>query len=161
MTKTVTIAAAVGVAVAIGVGAYFLQKDEPTVSPYYANADDAELVALGETIYQDNCASCHGVNREGEPNWRQPLPEGGLPAPPHDETGHTWHHPDQMLFAVTKFGGQFNAPKDFQSNMPPFEESLTDREILAVLAYIKSMWPQEIQARQDSMTRKMAEQMRG
>ena len=27
-----------------------------------------------------------------------------LPAPPHNETGHTWHHPDEMLFAITKYG---------------------------------------------------------
>lgn len=145
---------------AVGGAAYYVMQQNSTPDiAYYADAGDPELVALGETVYDENCASCHGAELQGEENWRQPLPEGGLPAPPHDETGHTWHHPDQLLFAVTKFGGQFNAPKGFKSNMPGFENSLTDKEILAAIAYIKSTWPAEIRDRQESLTRKMADQM--
>ena len=45
----------------------------------------------GFNNYQEYCASCHGVNLEGQANWRSRNQDGTLPAPPHDETGHTWH----------------------------------------------------------------------
>lgn len=113
---------------------------------------EAELALAGAPIYAEHCAACHGANREGQPNWRSPLPTGGLPAPPHDETGHTWHHPDQQLFEITKYGGQALAPEGFQSNMPAFGDQLTDRQITAVLAFIRSRWPQSIQDRQRRLT---------
>ena len=79
---------------------------------------------------------------EGQPNWRSRLPNGRLPAPPHDETGHTWHHPDAVLFGDHKYGlvpGN-SAPPDYESDMPTFSDVLSDDEIWAVLAYIKSHW---------------------
>ncbi len=115
------------------------------------NANDAALIAMGQKIYEQNCATdCHGVNLEGQPNWRSPLKEGGLPSPPHDASGHTWHHDDDLLFNYTKKGGAALAPEGFKSRMPGFEETLTDEEIWAVLSYIKSTWPEEIQKRQEA-----------
>lgn len=111
--------------------------------------DNAEVVKLGKTLYTKECASCHGAKLEGQPNWRQRLPDGGLPAPPHDQTGHTWHHPDQLLFRITKNGGT-NRP-GFQSNMPGFGDRYSDGEIWAVLSYIKSRWPQPVRRRHDSI----------
>lgn len=105
-------------------------------------------IALGKQVYAARCASCHGANLEGQPNWQQDLPTGGRPAPPHDETGHTWHHSDESLFTTVKFGGQATSPPSYKSNMPPFGSVLSDNEIEAVLAYIKSTWPPEIQAQQ-------------
>jgi len=118
-----------------------------------ADTNDAAAVALGERVYAENCASCHGANLEGQPNWQQRLPDGTMPAPPHDETGHTWHHPDRMLFEYTKFGGAAVVPEGFKSAMTGFGETLTDAEIWAVLAFIKAQWPpeiQEVQARRNS-----------
>ena len=112
-----------------------------------ADAGNKRQVEMGQKIYVENCASCHGVNLEGQPNWRSQLPEGGLPAPPHDETGHTWHHSDKLNFKYTKKGGQKIAPPGFKSNMPGFEETLSDDQIWAVLAYIKSKWPEQIRRR--------------
>lgn len=109
---------------------------------------ESGLVVEGAPLYAQHCASCHGANLEGQPNWRSQLPTGGLPAPPHDETGHTWHHPDRQLFEITKFGGQALAPAGFQSNMPAFGDRLSDRQIAAILAFIRSRWPQTIQDRQ-------------
>jgi hypothetical protein len=80
-------------------------------------------VALGKQVYAARCASCHGPNLEGQPNWQQELPNGQLPAPPHDETGHTWHHNDLSLFTTVKYGGQATAPSGFKSNMPAFGAS--------------------------------------
>ena len=66
------------------------------------NTTDNSIIVNGKKIYANNCASCHGVNLEGQKNWMSRLPDGLMPAPPHDETGHTWHHPNRYLFMVTK-----------------------------------------------------------
>ena len=106
-----------------------------------ANPRDVSKVSAGGKLYAQHCASCHGAKLEGQPNWRQRLPNGRLPAPPHDESGHTWHHPDSVLFEITKRGlVPPYAPKGYESDMPAFGEKLTDEEIWAVLAYIKSHW---------------------
>lgn len=113
---------------------------------------DPDVVAFGQTIYAENCASCHGANLEGQPDWRSPGADGRRPAPPHDETGHTWHHDGDTLFRLTKYGtGALIGDPDYESNMPIYEGVLTDDEIIAVLSYIKSTWPQEIRERHDEM----------
>lgn len=113
---------------------------------------DPKVVALGEGIYEAQCAACHGVSLEGQPNWRLPDSDGRLPAPPHDKTGHTWHHDSDTLFRLTKYGvGALIGDPDYESNMPAYEGVLTDDEIAAVLSYIKSTWPQDIRDRHDAM----------
>ncbi|MCF6344824.1 MAG: cytochrome c [Devosiaceae bacterium] len=114
--------------------------------------NNAKIVALGKDIYQNNCASCHGVNLEGEANWKNPNENGLLPAPPHDESGHTWHHTDKLLFDIVKVGlGKAANLPDYETNMPIYENVLNDEEIIAILSYIKSTWPKEIQQRHDSL----------
>ena len=111
-----------------------------------ADPEDPEQVARGERIYAETCASCHGDRLEGQPDWRSQKPDGTYPAPPHDEEGHTWHHPDSLLFRYTKLGGA-EALEDvlgFRSGMPGFGDRLSDHEIWDVLAYIKSHWPEEM-----------------
>ncbi len=120
-----------------------------------ADPANATQVALGRTAYAKHCASCHGAKLEGQPNWRDRLPNGRMPAPPHDETGHTWHHPEGVLFGITKEGlvpGKY-APKGYQSDMPGFGGELSDDEIWAVLAYVKSTWPQRELAYQRDVDR--------
>jgi mono/diheme cytochrome c family protein len=104
----------------------------------------AQNAAIGEglTLYGQHCASCHGANLEGQPNWQQRLPSGRLPAPPHDASGHTWHHSDRVLFEITKKGPAAVVGSDYESDMPAFEGVLTDEQICAVLAFIKSTWPE-------------------
>ena len=122
----------------------------PTASVVVANPDDPEQVAMGQAVYQQNCASCHGANLEGQPDWRIRRPDGKLPAPPHDETGHTWHHPDEHLFRITKNGMKPPlAPVGYKSDMPAFAGLLSDEQVWAVLAYIMASWPPETRARQD------------
>ncbi|MEQ8967090.1 MAG: cytochrome c [Azospirillaceae bacterium] len=107
--------------------------------------DDPDLIALGETVYVAECAACHGAGLEGEtPDWRERKANGRLPAPPHDETGHTWHHPDRQLFELTMYGVEPFAPDGYESDMPAFEGRLSDREIWASLAFIRSRWPERI-----------------
>ena len=106
-----------------------------------ADPRDAQKVALGAKVYVQHCAACHGARLEGQPDWRRRLPNGRLPAPPHDESGHTWHHTDSVLFGITQHGlVPPYAPVDYQSDMPAFAGKLSDEEIWAVLAHIKSKW---------------------
>ena len=103
-------------------------------------------VAEGARVYAAHCASCHGENMEGEPDWRTRKPDGRLPAPPHDASGHTWHHSMDMLFRMTRDGiVPPLAPDGYESDMPAFGGVLSDNEIRAVLSYIESRWPNEIQ----------------
>lgn len=126
-----------------------IAQDAPRADP-----DDAQQVARGKQIYANSCAACHGVRLEGQPEWRSKLSSGRMPAPPHDATGHTWHHPDPVLFGITKHGlipGKY-APPGYQSDMPAYGGALSDEDIWAVLAYIKSSWPQEIRKSQRELT---------
>jgi len=120
---------------------------QPRLAPF-----NHKIVARGRTIYAKYCASCHGANLEGQPNWRQRDGEGYLPAPPHDESGHTWHHADKQLFELTKIGlKSMLGDENFKTRMPAYNEVLNDDEIVAVLSYIKSRWPREIQTRHDKL----------
>ena len=83
---------------------------------------DQSVVNLGETRYQDLCAGCHGRNLQGQVNWHKRDQDGYLPAPPHDETGHTWHHADKLLFEMTKYGLQAIAGGDYKTRMPALRE---------------------------------------
>ena len=110
--------------------------DDPRADPR-----NSANVALGAKVYAQHCAACHGSRLEGQPNWRKRGSNGRMPAPPHDESGHTWHHPDRVLFGITKEGlvPPF-APQGYESDMQAFGGTLSDEEIWAVLAYIKSHW---------------------
>ncbi len=124
--------------------------------------DNASVVAQGKEIYAANCASCHGDNLEGQPNWRSPDADGYLPAPPHDKSGHTWHHPDEALFGLTKLGVvKYANLKDHKSNMPAYEDILSDDEIIAVLSYIKSTWPKDIREMHDQRNAIAAQRKKG
>jgi len=91
-------------------------------------------------VYAQNCASCHGAKLEGQPDWKR-----RLPAPPHDDSGHTWHHADNVLVAIVKNGlvPPYATP-GYESDTPAFGGKLSDEEIWAVLAYVKSHWSREV-----------------
>ncbi len=139
--KPKVIAAVVVLAVA-GAAAVFLAKRASQ-----ADIADADFIALGKRTYSTHCASCHGAKLEGQANWQERKPDGKLPAPPHDASGHTWHHPDRQLFDITKRGVSAIVP-GYQSDMPAYGDVLSDREIWAVLTFIKSTWPPEVRNRQ-------------
>lgn len=117
-----------------------------TVLPVSAQSD----LLQGERLYQENCASCHGTNLQGQPDWRSRLPNGRLPAPPHDASGHTWHHTDRVLVDIVKRGTAAIVGNGYESDMPGFEELLTNEEITAIIDFIKSTWPERIRASQES-----------
>lgn len=125
-------------------------------TPSFAFFHSEPDIELGRKTYQETCASCHGANLEGQPNWQSANSNGTYPAPPHDETGPTWHHGDEMLLNYIRKGGQVVLDEmgvDFMSGMPAFGEQLSDAEIEAILAYIKSTWPARVRATQEDRTR--------
>ncbi|MDQ2736142.1 MAG: cytochrome c [Pseudomonadota bacterium] len=120
--------------------------------------DDPQVVKLGAKVYQARCAVCHGAHLEGQPNWRKTDATGRFPAPPHDASGHTWHHPDDLLFRITKYGvAKASDLKDYDSAMPAFDGVMTDAEIIAVLSWIKAQWPPEIRKEQDEVNAEAAQ----
>lgn len=117
-------------------------------APPVVDANDVQQVALGKQVYDLQCASCHGVELEGEENWQEAGDNGLLKAPPHDETGHTWHHSDSYLIASVAEGGARLPANTGVSPMPAYENILTKAEIAASIAYIQSTWPPEIRIEQ-------------
>lgn len=136
---------AAAAAMAAGAGYFFLAEPPLRIDP-----TDKSQVALGKRLYATSCASCHGASLEGQPDWQRRLANGRLPAPPHDASGHTWHHPDAFLFRITK-AGPAAYPAGYLTDMPAFDKTLSDAEIAAILAYIKSTWPPSIRQRQQRL----------
>lgn len=97
---------------------------------------DAARVAQGKVLYQQHCAACHGAQLEGAQDWKKSLPDGSLPSPPHDNSGHTWHHSDALLLFILANGGDIQQ----NSKMPAFQDKLTEAEMAAILDFIKSHW---------------------
>jgi mono/diheme cytochrome c family protein len=50
-----------------------------------------------------------------------------------------------------KISNRFIGESEYKTNMPIYDDVLSDEEIVAVLSYIKSRWPSEIQDRHDQM----------
>lgn len=141
-------------AAAIGALALFVVRPWDDVHDIVLRPDDARVVAQGARVYAAHCASCHGARLEGQPNWRERGADGRLPAPPHDASGHTWHHSDALLFDITKRGvaAAANLP-GYASAMPAFGGVLSDADIMAALSWIKAQWPPEQRAWQDGVNR--------
>ena len=99
------------------------------------------MITNGELLYAENCLSCHGKNLQGQQNWLNTLDEDGHRlAPPLNGSGHTWHHPPEMLSQIIKYGLK-SIDSKYEGKMVG-NENLTDEEILSILEYIKSVWPE-------------------
>lgn len=125
----------------------------PWLAGLIAGGDvSAATIALGKALYAQRCAACHGVGLAGQLDWKSPLPSGRMPAPPHDASGHTWHHPDGVLFRITKEGSAAVVGGGYESDMSGFGNVMSDDEIRAVLAFIKSTWPERERQYQAEMS---------
>lgn len=149
MKRRIPIAAAVIISALAGAVLYFDRLPSIGHAP---NLREPQRIEAGKSTYDTHCASCHGSNLEGQPNWTIRLPNGRLPAPPHDDSGHTWHHSNSVLFSLTKFGLKPPyAPAGYVSDMPAFARTLSDDDIWNVLAFIQSRWSDQVRARHDRM----------
>ena len=102
---------------------------------------DQSRIASGEKVYASNCAVCHGARGEATPDWRRREADGSFPPPPLNGTAHTWHHPFGILARQIKFG-----PPGGGGKMPTFQGVLTDEEIIDVIAWFQSLWPDDVYA---------------
>ncbi|UCG25730.1 MAG: c-type cytochrome [Chloroflexota bacterium] len=105
---------------------------------------DSEI-ALGRELYAVHCAACHGPELQGEADWQVQNEDGSFRAPPHDASGHTWHHSDSLLLESIRLGGA-RLPDNIggTSKMPAFGELLDEEQMTAILTYIKSTWPDDV-----------------
>ena len=99
----------------------------------------------GRELYSRYCITCHGQNMEGERGWPARKPSGHSFAPPLDSSGHVANHSDDQLFEMISSGIA-------GSDMPAFGGALTDDQIEAVLAFIKSNWPEDLRTHQERLS---------
>ena len=100
---------------------------------------DQSRIESGKVVYAEHCAHCHGTRGEATPNWRKREADGTFPPPPLNGTAHAWHHPFKALARQIKYGAPGGTGK-----MPAFQRVLTDEEIINVIAWFQSLWPEEI-----------------
>ncbi len=110
---------------------------------------DLALVTRGAELYAENCVVCHQADLSGDPDWKTPAKDGGFRPPPHDSTGHTWHHADDVLAAIVLTGYDFPVP---ESRMPQFAGTLTEDDVRAILEFIKTSWGPDERAYQWEQT---------
>lgn len=147
---------AVGAAVVVVIGVALASRLSIFASPVPGSdtrpAGDFTAQELrGRTIHAASCASCHGSLTGGD---MMDYP------PPHNASGHTWHHPDCQLKRIVLEGGDemtammrdMMAPSGAPT-MQSFKDRLSDEDIDAVLAYIKTMWSPEQRELQAEVTR--------
>ncbi|MEO7850803.1 MAG: cytochrome c [Rubrivivax sp.] len=159
-TSAVVIALA-GVVVVGVLAGFAFNPFAPRTTDHKFRPDDAKVLAAGERVYVTQCASCHGARLEGQPEWRARGADGLLPAPPHDAGGHTWHHPDETLFRITKFGvASVAGDPNYKTAMPVYKDVLSDADIIAVLSWIKAQWPAAIRQKHDQMNAEAAKARR-
>jgi len=159
-TPAVVIALA-GVAVVATLAGIAFNPFAPRTTEHALRPDDPKFLVAGGRIYMAQCAACHGARLEGQPEWRTRSADGLLPAPPHDASGHTWHHPDETLFRITKFGvASIVGDTNYKTAMPVYEATLSDGDIIAVLSWIKAQWPAAIREKHDQMNAETAKASR-
>ncbi|SLN33999.1 cytochrome-c oxidase, cbb3-type subunit III [Roseisalinus antarcticus] len=105
---------------------------------------DAELAAAGETVYLDNCASCHGENGEGSLAATRSYEDPEVVYPDGEMTGAP-----RLSDAIWLYGGSEEAIHETLMNgragvMPAWSEEwrmpgLTEAEINAVAAYVHQL----------------------
>ena len=133
--------AVVAVLAASAVATALALRTQAAPRGHFADAENAETVLEGKKLYASHCASCHGRKLQGQLLWQVRDEFAGRRAPAHDQTGHTWQHSDEDLFAMTKFGRFPATPATVKSYMPAYGPNLSDDQILATIAYIKATWP--------------------
>lgn len=142
-----TMLLAIVIVVFVGAIVIIDQANRQQIKP---TAQSVSLEERGKVLYDARCAVCHGGNLQGQPNWQRARSDGSYPAPPHDASGHTWHHSDQYFIEVTLYGGA--AVTGVPTNaMPGFAGSLSEDDVKAILAYIKTSWPDDVRAKQESL----------
>ncbi|MDA1338328.1 MAG: cytochrome c [bacterium] len=124
-------------------------RNDDNFSNLVSMENASEQILLGSSLYLENCASCHGNKLQGQPKWNiEKDSDGHNYAPPLNGTGHTWHHNQEYLFNIIRYGFKKMDP-NYKGKMMG-NEDLTDDEIWSILAYVKSIWPDSIKDKYES-----------
>jgi mono/diheme cytochrome c family protein len=98
-------------------------------APTGAGATAVAAAPDGQALFEENCATCHGAQGQGQPGYYPPL--AGNP----DVKAHPLLAVNVVLHGLAgpiDVGGQH-----FDSAMPPFDH-LSDAEVAAVVNYVRS-----------------------
>jgi len=98
-----------------------------------------EQVAQGKHLYQLHCSTCHGSRAQSIPDWKKTDSNGRYPPPPLNGTAHTWHHSLNLLRKTVREGGV-----RLGGQMPGFANKLTTQEVDAILAWVQTLWTDQI-----------------
>ncbi|MBM85337.1 MAG: hypothetical protein CMM47_04875 [Rhodospirillaceae bacterium] len=139
--------------IAVGITLFWVYTERKIGADYLvADRHNPAQISLGRTLYRANCAFCHGDKLEGKPGWEEAYPRGGRPALPLNGDGTIVRLSDHDLFNVTKYGGQSFSPASYKNDMPGFEMQLSDADMWAILAYVKSTWTEDVIEEQRAAT---------
>lgn len=140
-------ASAISVLCLVAVAAFALHAISATERDSFLQWRDPAVTAAGRVLYVAHCAACHGM-----PDGSPVAAASETSAPPHDATGHSWQHPDFALFRLVRDGIAVAncAPVD-PERMPKFKGIVSDRELVAILSYIKSTWPEAVRRDHDEV----------
>jgi mono/diheme cytochrome c family protein len=109
---------------------------EPSPSPPASSAlpttESSLLISLGKTVYDKNCASCHGTQGEGKPPHWPPLANN------QSIEMQSAVNPIRMVLNGGYPPGTKGNPMPY--GMPPFAGLLSDNEVAAVVSYIRTAW---------------------
>ena len=130
----------------------FISEASNSHNHFPITRDSELMIARGKIAYQNNYASCHQVNLSGAENWKGVDEDGHRKAPPLNGTGHTWHHDDETLHKIIKYG-LVGIISDYEGKMGGFKDNLNDKDIDSVLAYIKSFWPDDYYQHQINLSK--------
>ncbi len=113
---------------------------------FEADKTEKNNIKFGKITFDKNCVTCHGKDAQGVvKDWKKRQADGRFPAPPLNGTAHTWHHSPKVLLSIIDNGGV-----RFGGSMPGFKNKLNAAEKQALLDYIYSLWPKEIQQKYDA-----------
>ena len=131
-------------------GVYIYQQKSFPLDSLSRTPFQIEL-SQGSELFAQNCSSCHGVEGVGQnpesPNGGM-LDGGGYLAPALNGTGHAWHHPNSVLFKTIKHGSIAS-----DSSMRAFSNRLSDKEIVMIIHYFKSLWPDPIREKHSNLNK--------
>lgn len=99
-------------------------------------------VTSGEKLYQQYCSSCHQADGSGTRDWKTRDAAGNLPPPPLNGSAHAWHHDIATLAEQIRAGGE-----PLGGTMPAFGKILNEAQIESLVAFIHSLWPEELYQR--------------